>query len=62
MSVASLALQEVLHLLNCQHQPLLMSEFVEADVLQILDGDGEDVLDLRVPLGEQRGGVLGQVQ
>ena len=57
-----LAAAHLLHPPDAEQQPLLVAELVEADILQVLDGDAEDVLDLRVPLGEERGGVLGQVQ
>ena len=57
-----LAAAHLLHPPDAEQQPLLVTQLVEADVLQVLDGDAEDVLDLCVPLGEERGGVLGQVQ
>ena len=60
--LGELAAAHLLHPPDAEQQPLLVAELVEADVLQVLDGDAEDVLDLRVPLGEERGGVLGQVQ
>ena len=50
-------MEEIFNFFDSEHQSLLMAEFVEADVLQILYGDPEDLVDGGVALGLQGGRV-----
>ena len=48
--IAVTILVHFLYLFDGQKQPLLVTQFVKADVLQILDTDGGDPQDGGVPL------------
>ena len=49
---------QLLHPLDPQQQSLLVAQLVEANVLQVLDGDGQNVFDRAVSLGEEWTDVL----
>ena len=43
---------------DAQGQPLLVSKAVEADILEVLNADGGDLLEVVVPLGHEARPVL----
>lgn len=47
---------------DAEQEPLLVTEHEEPDVLKVLDGDAEDVLDGGVSLLHEVGGVHGEVE
>ena len=49
---------QLLHPLDPEQEALLVAELVEADVLQVLDGDGQNVFDRAVSLGQEWTDVL----
>ena len=49
---------QLLHPLDREQEALLVAQLVEADVLQVLDGDGQNVFDRAVSLGQEWTDVL----